>query len=320
MRRLARKVKRRLVMHQRYRRFNALAGGAGADREIAVVLGNCQSDPLAQLLRSGSVGERYEVVRIPPVHLIDREQTSALHRLMPRVGLFIAQRVRDGYRGLEIGTDELESRLPSQALRVHYPVMYYEGLYPYQVYVRHRGDTSEMAPRTAYSDLRTISAAAQGLFGEEGLAAARSLAASADAIRANAERSLGLLRDREADLEVTASEAVRDGLVFHTVNHPSNELIAHVGDGVASHLEMPHRHGVPAQQFLDDIYSPFRSEVAQALSVDQEPRDAWRIHSKTVDDDEVIRAHLEWFRSRPELIEAAVRQHGRKLEALGFPA
>lgn len=317
MRRFAAKVKRRLAAQARYRRFHSLAGGGRADREIAVVLGNCQADPLARILRSGPLAANYEFVRIPPVHLIDGPGVEALRRVLPRTSLFIGQRVRDGYRGLPIGTEESERLLPASATRVHFPVMYYEGLYPYQVYVRHSGDTSEMAPRTAYADLRTIAAAARGLSGDEGVAYARSLVADADSIRANAERSIKMLREREAELDVQASEGIA-GLSFHTVNHPSNSLLRHVADGVAVAMGIAHTHAVPVEPFLDDVHSPFGADVAAALGIEAPARAEWLIHGKAVHEDVVFRAHLEWFSQRPELVAAAVRQHGRKLEAFGF--
>lgn len=317
MRRFAARVKRRVATHARFRRFRELARGGEAGREIAVVLGNCQAEPLAQLLRSGPVSERFEIVSIPPVHLIDADQTEALHHILRRAGLLVAQRVRDGYRGLEIGTAELERSLPDAATRVHFPVMYFEGLYPYQVYVRHRGDTSESAPRTSYADLRVIVAAARGIFGEEGVGYARSLIAGADSIRMNAERSLGFLREREVELDVAATDGM-SGLSFHTVNHPSNELIRHVGDGVAKVLGTSTRHAVPAKQYLDDIYTPFEARVSDVLGIGAPERLGWRIHGHVVNEDDVFRAHLQWFRERPELIGAAVAQHGKKLETFGF--
>lgn len=311
------RVNRRITRALRYRRFGELARGGRHSRDLAIVVGNCQADPLSQLLSTGPLGETFEIVRVPPVHLVDAAQTSLLHRLLPKVTLLITQKVRDDYRGHPVGDRQLEELLSNGARTVRYPVMYYEGDYPYQVYLRHTGHTSESAPLTSYADLRTIAAASRGAKGDEGARLADGLHAPASALQANADRSRQILLEREGEVDVTVSEAVSP-LAFHTVNHPSNPLLAHVADGVARHLGSDGVHIAPVDQYLDDIYSPVEEHVLAAVGGDRGDREEWRIRGERVPRRAVFEAHLDWLHSRPELIDAAVKQHAAKLELFGF--
>lgn len=313
-----RRIRSKVTRALRYRRFSELGNrDTTPDHEVAVVWGNCQAEPLAEILGSSGLGDNFEVVRVPPVHQISAEEAEILHRLLARTTLLVAQQVRDGYRDLPIGTDDLESRLPSGARTIRIPVLYYEGLFPYQVYIRSGGHLSESAPRTSYADLRTLVAASRGVFGERGVDLAASLRSDAAGVARNEASSRESMASRESHLDIQVSGHLR-GSTFHTVNHPGNGILAEIAAEVCGAVGLTPRIVVSQTEYLRDIYSPLESHVLGALGREDAPRDAWRIHARDVEARDIFHAHLEWYRSRPELVRSGMAQYEDKLSRLGL--
>ena len=95
-----------------------------------------------------------------PKRKTTRRELHLIEKLLPRVDVLIAQPVSDGYRGMGLGTNELRARLRPDARVVRWPVAYFEGLYPFQVYVNRLGSAvGASAPITDYHDLRLLFAA-----------------------------------------------------------------------------------------------------------------------------------------------------------------
>src|SRR5437588_1043550 len=90
------------------RRFDALAHGAKPRRPLCLISGNCQAEPIrALLVASAEFADGYEAVRIPAVHEISASQMASLRRVLRAASLIVAQPIKDGYRGLPLGTQEV---------------------------------------------------------------------------------------------------------------------------------------------------------------------------------------------------------------------
>src|SRR5205085_7499609 len=88
----------------RLRRFERLARGEEPRRPLCLVYGNCQAEPLRVLLdESADFADRYETVRIPPVHEINAVQVGKLQRVLHLASLIVAQPIKDNYRELPLG-------------------------------------------------------------------------------------------------------------------------------------------------------------------------------------------------------------------------
>ena len=137
----------------------------GRDRPLAVVYGNCTAEPLRCLLADSlAFSEAYRTEPTAAVHEISSQDTVArLRQTMAEAKLVINQPIRDNYRGMPVGSDQITSAAPPDARRLTIPALFYDGIFPYQVYVRATDSGREEIPHLAgYHDLRFVFCAAQG--------------------------------------------------------------------------------------------------------------------------------------------------------------
>lgn len=302
----------------------ALSGRSGG-RPIAVVYGNCQAEPLrAALRRSPTFEASYQAVRVPPVHEIRSGQCKALAALMGRCELLITQPVREAYRALPIGSQEMMAQLPRQCRVVQIPVLYYEGLHPYQVYISTGGELSEPAPRTGYHDLRTLAAAAAGqedVTTEDALSKRLSLAA---AFREIARTSQAQLAERERSLDVAISDLLEPSSDVHdrsflTVNHPSNALIDALADRVLTSIQLGPAVHPPRVEDLGAVSAPVDSDVAEMLALtNARVGTDWSLRGTCVPERELFKEHLDWYAQNRHVVDAGVAQHRVRLHKLGL--
>ncbi|MBT2518466.1 hypothetical protein J7E29_13560 [Streptomyces sp. ISL-90] len=302
--------------------LEAIASDGASGEDLAVVFGNCQAAPIAALLQGDQAFSRkFRLVRIPAVQEITTQQADLLRRVLPHIQLLVTQEIRDNYRDLPVGTNQLLELLPKSSQVVRYPVLYYEGLHPYQVYIRHTGPTSELAPLTDYTDLRFLAIAARGLSDEQGRKFLKAYTPPRDALIEIHESSLRNLRDREARLDVAASDFIADSsnIDFYTVNHPSNAVLSRVAGDVSTRVGISSRMGEASHgEFLDHTRAPIDATTLEALHRDAAPDPTWTIGSSRVSNDVVMQAHLAWLRARPTLVKAGLHQHAQRLDDLGL--
>lgn len=317
----------RAVRHDvRMARLKSIANSPSMPRKpIAIVFGNCQATPLGALLSSSKLfSKEFDVVRVPFVHEINQADTEILRRVLPKTSLYVTQEVRDDYRELPVGTSQLVSLLPQEARTVRFPVLYFEGLYPYQVYLRPASDSSELAPMTDYTDLRYLAFAARGLSDVE---AARELAihaAPAEALRSIRDASIANLYSRESSLDVKMAEEVDRSshltASFHTVNHPSNALLAEMSAQIHGILGLDYDRRItpPSKEFLAHNLTPLEASTIEASALHLKSRPDWKIGRHDVTLTDLMALHLAWLRSSPELIATGVEQHKMRLAALNL--
>ncbi|AKT52503.1 WcbI family polysaccharide biosynthesis putative acetyltransferase [Arsenicicoccus sp. oral taxon 190] len=282
------------------------SGMADAGAPLAVVLGNCQAEALRVLL---DASPQLRTVRVPPVFELDDADVHHLDLLLQRADVLVAQPVKDGYRGLPLGTQEVLARHPRLRL-LAIPVCFYAGLYPWQVLVRtpESGDP----PGVPYHDLRTLLEAAGSRPRD---------VMPADAIRAVARESVAELRRRES---VAGTVVVSDLLepagadACHVVNHPGNTLLLGLARRVQEALGLPVEARDPGRTLLPELYAPLDERVVAALDLDAEPRVDWRLRGEVLPDAEVREVQLAWLREHPEIVELGLTRHARTIEAMGW--
>lgn len=277
------------------------------DEPLAVVWGNCQAEALRVLL-SGSPTFPLRTVRVPPVHELTPEDLPHLDAVLARTRLVVSQPVRDGYRGLPLGTGEVRSR--AGARLVVWPVIRYRGLHPWVALVRHPIDMAAVPPVVPYHDLRILSDAA-------GIAPVAP--PTADGYRAVAARSLAELRAREdrfCDVGVSDALTGFGAAAVHTLNHPGNEVLILLARRVQEAAGAPADADDPGRELLGGIRAPLEPGVLDALGVDAAPRPRW-----TVDGAEILEPlrepHLTWYADRPEWVSAGRERYAADLADLG---
>ncbi len=284
---------------------------------VALVYGNCQAEALRRLLSSDpQIGRQYRWVRVPAVHEISHDQLRRLHHLLPSVKLFITQPVRDDYRDLPLGDQQLVKRLPGEAEVIRYPVLYDVGPYPFQVYVHLGGDPiATSAPITDYHDLRIMYAAHKGYTPERTLDWLLHQHLQPDYVREIAQESLNELARREVDqdLDCIAAHYIRANRTtsFHTINHPATHLLAHIAREVLLHLNLNTQFlKVPEGEYLGhlraprepNVFIPLGAAIGECSANGSTPAGEFTPR-------DVVATQLAFYRDRPHVLQAGLRAH-----------
>ena len=281
-----------------------------------VVVGNCQAESIRVLLASTLA---IDTIRVPPAFEWTADDIRHVTELLPRLDVLVVQPIRDDYRGLPAGTRQLEAQLAPSAVSVRVPALRYSGLHPFHVIARDPVDPSLDPPLVPYHDLRTIVAAAQGLDApvEHPL--------TEQALRASEEESLDQLRRREEHHDtIRMSDVLAERPHWHTINHPDNATLTALATRVCERLGIGSPVGDPGRELLGAVEAPVDPAHAQVLDASLRP-DAvageWRLAGTpptTLTEAEVARAHLDFYASRPGLVDAALVRHRDRLELLGL--
>ncbi|RAV32728.1 hypothetical protein DLJ54_02125 [Corynebacterium heidelbergense] len=302
------------------------------------VVGNCQAESLRIVLRSTQAIRSH---RVPPIHEWVPSDLPSVYATLAATDVLVMQPVRADYRGMPIGTAQLQQHLPATASTVLYPVLRWDGLTPYQAIVRSPLDPGLDPPVLPYHDLRILVAAATG--GRQPVAPQP----SAQALSAAAAESVEQLRRRESAAgAVRMSDVLARHPVWHTINHPDNETLRTMGDRVFGQIQRagepgarPQINGSPGEgkegacrapadrEMLGRIDSPLDPAALSALGVDLDAgdprwqlsqRQSWRVDGREVSADELFAEHVAFYREHPEIVEAGLVRHRDKLELLGF--
>jgi hypothetical protein len=284
--------------------------GAAIHEPVAVVWGNCQAESVRVLL-DGSPTFPVRTVRVPPVHELEAEDLGPMGALLPHVVILVAQPVRDGYRGLPIGTGEVATRLAPDAVVARVPIVRYVGLHPYAAIVRHPSAPAAVPPVVPYHDLRSLALAAGRPRGRlPGPATLRSVAAG----------SVAELARREGGTDLAVSDLLlpSGAGAAHTLNHPGNRILLGLARRVQGFLGLPDDAADPGRQLLGSIRAPVEAEVAEALGLDTPPTTAWTVEGAQVDPDEVHHAHVRWYREHPLWVQGGLDRHAQRMDMLGL--
>ncbi|WP_375501376.1 WcbI family polysaccharide biosynthesis putative acetyltransferase [uncultured Jatrophihabitans sp.] len=269
-----------------------------------IVWGNCQAAPLGDLLRAPLARAGLDVVDLPPVYLLTRDEVSDVHALMPDVALLVSQPIRDEYRVPGCATSTLAGLLPPDGRLVTVPLVYYSGALPYQVTANGADGLRVNAPLTDYHDLRLLQAADRGETATDVLAG-WPRAAPDDALRAHAAASLAELHRRERTCDVVVSDLVTAPDALFTLNHPNNAVLGETARRVLGAFGGdPASVAVPLREYLGGIRAPV--EVGAP----------WLIAGEPVPWDVVITEHLAWYRTRPDVVRDGLDRNARRLADL----
>lgn len=293
-------------------------------RPVALVYGNCQAEALRRILFTHpGFAQRYQLLRVPAVHEITPHELELIQGRMPEVEVLISQEIKPEYRGLALGTEQLVDKLPASATVLRYPVAYFEGPFPFHVYVNRGQDPiSTSAPFTDYHDLRTLYAASQGWDLVTTLRRLDELQLDPDWLRANAERSLAELTSRETQFAAQLTSTIREHPTssFRTINHPVNGLVTEVARQLL--LALGHQDADlvlgSRQYYLDHMRAPLEPQIVRALGGEPgaDDRDEWITSAGVFGRSQVVAAHLAMYRTDPALMSDGLHKHTRRLAQL----
>lgn len=293
-----------------YGAFYGLEELPSGSRPRLAVHGNCQAEALRVAVSTAGV---VDSVRMPPAHELTASDVPHLERVLGWVDVLVAQAVRDGYRGLPVGTAQVAAGLRPGSRLVRVPNYFSTVLYPEQVLVRHEDPGVEDPPVVPYHDVRRLGRAAGWRGPDE---------AAADAVRAAARASLAELERRERDQgslvisDVVRTAGARGGW---TVDHPGNPVLLALAQRVVDETVGPGEtvHD-PGRVLLGSVRTPLRASVLDALGLEGEPRPGWVVDGTELTDAEIGAAHLEFYGTHPRVVEVGIGKKARALRGLGW--
>ncbi|WP_322919172.1 WcbI family polysaccharide biosynthesis putative acetyltransferase [Nocardioides renjunii] len=286
------------------------------DRPLLVVVGNCQAESLRLLLDAGDVRTK----RVPALHELTPADVVALHELLARADLLVAQPTSDDYRGLPVGTSQLRAVLPASARVALVPSLRYAGLHPFHLLVHPPGLEQPDPPVVPYHDIRTVLAADDERAGRP---VRDPLQLTVETVRAVATASVAELARREAVHDtVVVSDLFTSPTAdaMRTINHPGNAVLAPVAARLRRALGLDALGPAVTRPLLNNIHAPLLPEVLAAHGLECPATTDWTIDGQPVATTTVEAAHLAWYRRRPEMLDAALTRIEPLHELLRRPA
>jgi hypothetical protein len=320
----ARRVRRVAEDSWYFRRFELMARGVISPRRpLALSFGNCQAEPLRQILgRSQSFAELYETIRVPPAHTMTRRQVALLRHVLPKASLLVGQPVSNNYRNLALGTDQISALLPKQARVVKWPALYWDGIFPFIAYVHIRPRQTIDAPITVYHDLRLIASAHRGYSADEALKFLADYKVPDDGIDFVLRQASRFLGDREEQCDVRIMDYLQDPDIephaFYVVNHPRRFVLERIASEVHQLLGLVYGPGSDEWEPLGDTRAPIELDVLRCRGLVGNPHEDWIISGRSWSRDEIVRSHLDWYAVHQEAVVAGVSEHSSRLTALGL--
>ncbi|WP_445997303.1 WcbI family polysaccharide biosynthesis putative acetyltransferase [Okibacterium fritillariae] len=305
-------------------------------RPRGVIMGNCQ----AESLRVALGDEDVRFLRVPPVHELEADDMPLLARILARTDVFVTQPIRNDYRGLPLGSEQMRALLPAGAKTTTVPVIRFAGLYPFQAIIRPPSDTSLVPPIVPYHDLRLVAEAARraGLVdssagsveddsshgattGDSGGAHSDRSSVTATQIRAIADESTRQLRSREKAHEtVVVSDLFLepDFSLMRTINHPGNTVWTALAERVRARLGLADVPVPLTRELLNNIHAPRDQAVIDAWGLDAEARPTWTVGGLDIDPVTLREAHLAWYAEHPDAVTSGLTRHAPALTTLGL--
>ena len=297
----------------------------GRDRPLAVVYGNCTAEPLRGLLADSlAFSEAYRTEPIPAAQEIASHDTVArLRQTMAEAKLVIFQPVRNDYRGMPVGSDQITSAAPPDARRLTFPALFYDGIFPYQAYVRATDHSREEIPHLAgYHDLRFVFCAAQGWSTDQAREWLRAFRGAPDGLRAWAWHAQQRLATYESGLDIRVTDRLFSAEMHHrsffTVDHPTNGSLGELAARIHAALGLPYDAAPPAHPLVGRYQAPLDADVIAALDLPTSPGTGWMIMDRVHPCEQLLAEHLEHYARHPESVTAAVEEHDERMRVLGL--
>ena len=276
-------------------------------------MGNCQAKALEMMLSTNDeFARRFEFVSFPAVHEIPAEMVPEVHRAVAEAAVAILQRIDDGYRnGIGLGTETLAG-IADNATVIRWPSVYWAGYFPDLFYMRNAAGQPVVDGPFDYHDMSILRAYGSGLDVGGACLLLKDPQVPSDARTWASQATAELdVRDQACDVQVTGfiDENFRRELLFFTMNHPANRLLAFVGQQITELLGVAGRvdQGQMPDEVLGWTFYPLHPNhvkaldlaFGDALSVGRVP---FRIRGEIYETPDAVRAFFDYYEANPGLV------------------
>jgi Polysaccharide biosynthesis enzyme WcbI len=279
-----------------------------------VVVGNCQAKALEMMIATNvEFAKRFEFVSFPAVHEIPEETMSSLHEAVANATVLIAQRIEEDYRdGIGLGTETL-ARIAGNATIIRWPSVYWAGYFPDLFYMRNAAGQPVVDGPFDYHDRSILSAYGSGLNVDATRLLLEDSQVPSDARTWASQATAELdIRGQACDVQVTAfiDESFQRELLFFTMNHPANRLLAFIGQQITELLDVPGKvdQGQMPDEVLGWTFYPLHPNHVKALDLQfggdlSVGRVPFRIRGETYGTVDAVRAFFDYYDANPQLVE-----------------
>ena len=224
-------------------------------KKKVVILGNCQSPVLRIILEAHpEFSRQYEVIQLPPVHLLTDTHRSEVLKAVKSADVFLHQPISDAFGFY--ATDNLKKYLKKNAITCSFPVVFFSGYNPETIYLKdHSG--KKVTQGFDYHDLNILKAFDEKLGVEETVEAISAPEFyPVPFIEKGIETSFRNLAVREQTTDIQVSDFIRENMkgrmLFFSMNHPVNDILYYVAERILKVLKTPPlqetaKKGVPQQ-------------------------------------------------------------------------
>lgn len=227
------------------------------------VIGNCQANPLASMLRS--VAPVVRVNRTVIVHLAKDAERDEIYQALAGSDVILAQRVVDNYPCVFVRNAELRAAFGERV--VVWPNLYYRGYSPELAYLRDDKPQPLQGPLGDYHLSPIHDAWLQGLSLDEAITRFRDPDYHASRFSDVPEDSLRELEERESECDVRISDYVAEQRweqrLFFTFNHPAKTALVELA-----------RRALEATGLGEQVSA---KAMAQLVARPAEPLGRWRV-------------------------------------------
>ena len=276
------------------------------------------------LADSLTFSDAYRTEPLPGAHEIGSpEAADRVRRIVSRAQLIIHQPVRDDYRGLPVGSAQVSAGAAPTARRITFPALYYDGVFPYQAYVRATDNSRDTIPRLlAYHDLRFVYCAARHWNVETARQWFDSFRGSPDGLRGWAVGAQQRMRAYESQLDVGVSDALFSAALHHrsffTVDHPTNAALVELAARIHTALGLEYDELTPTHPLIGDYQAPLDPDVVEALTLPSDPGTSWVVRDRAYPCEQLLAEHLAFYAEHPDTVEAALSEHAERMRVLGL--
>jgi hypothetical protein len=283
--------------------------------ERVVVVGNCQAIGLEMMLSTNDeFAKRFEFVSFPPVHEIPEAMVPALHSAVADAAVVIPQRVDEGYRdGLGLGTETL-ARIAGRATVVRWPSVYWAGYFPDLFYLRDAAGQPVVDGPFDYHDRVIMQAYASGLDVDSTcrLLEDPDCPSGAPAWAAKATAELDI-RGQDCDVHVASfiADRFREELLFFTMNHPANRLLAFMAQQITELIGVPGRvdHRRIQNELLGSTLYPLHANHVRALGLEFGTEfgagsTPFKIREMIYESPQAVQLFFDYYDVHPRLVES----------------
>ena len=282
--------------------------------------GNCQVEPLKEILSNSiNFSDKYQIIPLPPVHLLDKSHVGDLEQKIALADLFVYQLVSDNYQGIEqFGTNYLCDRLSAEAQKIAIPGAYFTGYHPATINLKD-AEGNKINEPCDYHDVNLLY-----LFERD-----KTVAETVDILQQdnfyqseyilnNLEITLNELRRREQTLDINISNFIKQNYqkqkLFHTINHPNIAVLNHIAKTILKILDLPTNLS-DKQDFteaLDFTDFPIYPAVANALNLQFSVPLQYKIKGEILDLKQAIELFFDFYAANKDLVKLNILQHQEK--------